>query len=338
MIGERDSLTTRLELAPRRLVDTARQLDGINQRITVLEPRVTKGIALLDEARAELTKASGWLNRLPRADRERYEQIVAVVPARLVVDQADLRRLHDDRDRLAVVHAEQRDILDRGPGRIDSLDKTIRHDALARYDDILHGRAAMAPTLGGHITDRLGPRPTDTAHREQWTVLVADAVQTHALTGQVPALPRWVPPTPALALADATSSEPVHVYSRTQLRAIADELAGLRPDDPARDVLQQAWTDDAHTRLGHALNNPHTINPDLARHVLDHLGQRPEHDHHAREWERHAARVVQHHAHTGQLAELPDRREHTREADITPYRAPQHTREHDRDMGPDLGR
>ena len=108
--------------------------------------------------------------------------------------------------------------------------------------------------------------------------------------------------TPAIALEDVTSSEPVYVYSRAQLRAIADELAGLRPDDRARDVLQQAWTDDAHTRLGYALRNPDTINLDLADHVLDHLGQRPEHDHLAREWERHAAAAVQHHAHTGQLA------------------------------------
>ena len=79
LIGERDSLTTRLELAPRRLVDAARQLDTVNQRIAVLKPRVTKGTVLLDEARTELAKASGWLNRLPRADRERYEQIVDVL-------------------------------------------------------------------------------------------------------------------------------------------------------------------------------------------------------------------------------------------------------------------
>ena len=339
LIAERNALTTRLELAPRRLEDTARQLDAVNERIAVLEPKVVKGTMLLDEARAELAKASGWLNRLPRAERERYVQIVAVVPARLAVDQADLRRLVVDRDRLTVVHADQRDILDRGPGRIDSLDKTIRHGAHTRLDDIINNRAAMPPALGGRIIDRLGPRPTDPARREQWTVLVADAVQTHALTGQVPALPRWVAPTPALALVDTTSSEPVYVYSRAQLRTIADELAGLRPDDPARDVLQQAWTDDAYTRLGHALNNPHTINPDLADHVLNHLGQRPEHDHHASEWERHAAEAVQHHAHTGQLAELPDWREHTRGPDITPHeQAPQRAREQERDYGPDLGR
>ena len=137
-------------------------------------------------------------------------------------------------------------------------------------------------------------------------------VEELAIPGLAPVrrqvLPRWIAPTPALALADTTSDEPVHVYSRALLAAIADELAGLRPGDLARDVLQQAWTDDAHTRLRYALNNPHTIDPYLHDHVLNHLGQRPQHDHDASEWERHAARAMQHHAHTGQLANLPDRK------------------------------
>ena len=100
--------------------------------------------------------------------------------------------------------------------------------------------------------------PPDTL-TAKWTVLVADAVQKHALTGQVPALPRWIAPTPALALADTTSSETLHVYSRLQLVAIADELAGLRPGDRARDVLQQAWTDDAQSASMAELLRPRIV-------------------------------------------------------------------------------
>ena len=127
------------------------------------------------------------------------------------------------------------------------------------------------------------------------------------------------------------------MYSRAQLRAITDELAGLRPDDPARNLLIQGWIEDAYARLGHALRNQDTITEVLVGHVLDRLGQRPEHDPQlCDEWDRHFAGALSHYAETGQLVDLPEWREHAREPEISPYRPVEKNRE--RDRGPELGR
>ena len=49
---------------------------------------------------------------------------------------------------------------------------------------------------------------------------------------------------------------------------------------------------------------------------------------------RHAAGAVQHHAHTGQLIDLPDWRQDAREREIGPYQAPERNRERDPVAGP----
>ena len=103
------------------------------------------------------------------------------------------------------------------------------------------------------------------------------------------------------------------VYSPEQLDAIHTEHNTVHSaTTPAeRTLLADAIEHDGYRRLNHAFANPRSIDAGLARHIIEHLGQRPDPDQHhdpdhIEQWDAHVAATLTEHAHTGRHRDLPN--------------------------------